>query len=413
MQNTFIYSQEHNMQTHTKSLNRLALIRNQLKKKSPENFDKYKSLSTFCPEKLKKIYFPFDGQYEFRSKIFDMMKQLPEFKIQLYQTEMRSKEMKIHMANQMKVLIEAVSKIIPFKELREDPIKFAIFMECVNHYDLSIAVRFAFHSLLYYDSLKFLGKNEYHLEYAERSLTLEDVGCFALTEFGHGTNVRGIGTVAVYDEKTGEFVLNSPNVESYKWWIGGAGLTANMGVVFAQTYSRGECHGIQAFLVKIRDQPGVGGKPMPGVILGDTGPKVGNDAVDNGYIGFKNCRIPRKAMLNKFSEISEDGVFSSEISSPDVRFATAIGALSEGRVGVCMGTHTILINALTIAGRYSFIRKQFSNDLDGAGPENLIIDYPSTQVRIFPALAEAFAMRAAGMNLGLRWKSIIVKFIFF
>ena len=62
----------------------------------------------------------------------------------------------------------------------------------------------------------------------------------------------------------------------------------------------------------------------------------------------------------------------------------------------------MLINGLTISGRYSCLRSQFSNDLDGKGEEQSIINYPTTQIRLIPALCDAFAIRFAGINLGIR-----------
>jgi len=78
--------------------------------------------------------------------------------------------------------------------------------------------------------------------------------------------------------------------------------------------------------------------PFPGVVLGDCGPKVGNENIDNGFISFLNYRVPREALLDKISQVSEDGVFSSTISSPDARFATALGALEEGRITIGSGS---------------------------------------------------------------------------
>lgn len=47
------------------------------------------------------------------------------------------------------------------------------------------------------------------------------LGTYAQTELGHGTFIRGLETRATYDEKTKEFVLNSPTISSLKWWPGG------------------------------------------------------------------------------------------------------------------------------------------------------------------------------------------------
>lgn len=52
------------------------------------------------------------------------------------------------------------------------------------------------------------------------------IGTYAQTELGHGTFVRGLQTVAVYDDKARQFVVHSPSLESTKWWPGGLGKTA-------------------------------------------------------------------------------------------------------------------------------------------------------------------------------------------
>lgn len=56
--------------------------------------------------------------------------------------------------------------------------------------------------------------------------TAQIIGTYAQTELGHGTFVRGLQTVAVYDEAAREFVVHSPTLESIKWWPGGLGKTA-------------------------------------------------------------------------------------------------------------------------------------------------------------------------------------------
>jgi acyl-CoA oxidase len=44
-------------------------------------------------------------------------------------------------------------------------------------------------------------------------------------------------------------------------------------------------------------------------VLGDCGAKIGLDAIDNGFIIFKNVSIPRENLLNKLSNVTPDGVF--------------------------------------------------------------------------------------------------------
>jgi acyl-CoA oxidase len=64
-------------------------------------------------------------------------------------------------------------------------------------------------------------------------------------------------------------------------------------------------HGPHGFVVQIRDMETH--KPLPGVEVGDIGPKFGYNGVDNGFLRFDHVRIPRDAMLMRFSQVKEDG----------------------------------------------------------------------------------------------------------
>ena len=50
-------------------------------------------------------------------------------------------------------------------------------------------------------------------------------------------------------------------------------------------------------------------EPLPGIDVGDIGPKMGTNGTDNGFLGFKNCKIPKNNMLRGYSRINEQGEY--------------------------------------------------------------------------------------------------------
>jgi acyl-CoA oxidase len=48
-------------------------------------------------------------------------------------------------------------------------------------------------------------------------------------------------------------------------------------------------------------------KPLPGIEVGDIGPKIGYANKDNGYLRFTHVRIPSFNMLAKYIKVTPDG----------------------------------------------------------------------------------------------------------
>ena len=61
-----------------------------------------------------------------------------------------------------------------------------------------------------------LGTQEHHDAYLAKLITGELMGCFAMTESGHGSNVQALGTVATYDVATQAFVITTTREDARK-----------------------------------------------------------------------------------------------------------------------------------------------------------------------------------------------------
>ena len=69
------------------------------------------------------------------------------------------------------------------------------------------------------------------------------MGCFGLTELGYGNNAVQMETTATYDDKTKEFIVNTPSTVAQKYWITNGACDAHHIIVFAQLYISGKNEG--------------------------------------------------------------------------------------------------------------------------------------------------------------------------
>src|ERR671914_716282 len=198
--------------------------------------------------------------------------------------------------------------------------------------DLSLLVKCGVQFGLFGGAVLHLGTEHHHERYLRDIVTVDLPGCFAMTETGHGSNVQVLGTTATYEPETGEFVVNTPDRDAQKDYIGNAARDGRLAAVFAQLVVGGENRGVHALLVPLRDE---GGAVLPGIEIEDCGPKLGLDGVDNGRIRFDNVRVPREALLDRYGQVSADGEYTSSIENPTRRFFTMLGTLVQGRVSVC------------------------------------------------------------------------------
>jgi len=266
-------------------------------------------------------------------------------------------------------------------------------IETVAHSDLSLMVKVGVQFGLWGGAVLHLGTREHHEAYLPQTITAELPGCFAMTETGHGSDVQSLGTTATFDPETDEFVIHTPDASSRKDYIGNAAAHGRIAAVFAQLSVGDERPGVHAFVVPLRDEKG---RPLEGITIEDCGEKLGLNGVDNGRIWFDHVRVPRSALLNRYADVSADGVYSSPIEHPGRRFFTMIGTLIQGRVCVGGAAGNAAKNALTIAVRYALQRRQFG---PSEHSEALLLDYRTHQRRLLPRLARSYALHFAQLEV--------------
>ncbi|MEM9864674.1 MAG: acyl-CoA dehydrogenase [Myxococcota bacterium] len=275
--------------------------------------------------------------------------------------------------------------------------RFVKTFEALAMHDLSLVVKLGVQFGLFGGAILNLGSERHH------RLLLPDVasgallGGYAMTELGHGSNVRELETVARYDPDEGVFTLHTPSVSARKEWIGNAAVHGRAMVVFAQLETLGEGHGVHAFFVPVRDESGA---LLPGVSIEDCGHKMGLNGVDNGRLWFDHVKVPRDYLLDRYASVNADGTYESPIASDSRRFFTMLGTLVGGRVSVASAAVTASKVALQTAVRYGALRRQFG---PAGEVEQRLLDYPAHAESLLTRVAATYAYHFAAVDLQKRF----------
>ncbi|XP_071960149.1 peroxisomal acyl-coenzyme A oxidase 1-like [Antedon mediterranea] len=270
-----------------------------------------------------------------------------------------------------------LSKLLKKHNIKLDGDALLLISRTLNS-DLALSI----HYLMFMPTIERLGTDEQKAKWIKLASEFKIIGTYAQTELGHGTYLGGLETTATYDASNQEFVLNSPTLTSMKWWPGGLGLSCNYAVLLAQLVIQGKKYGPHAFLVQIRSLHNH--QPLPGRQMGDIGLKWDYSTVDNGFLRLDNVRIPRDQMLMKYTKVAPDGTYSTT-GNIKVTYGTMISV----RLTIIAFSFLELARALTIAVRYSAVRRQAP--LEIGGDEVQILDYQTQQQKLFPGLATAYA----------------------
>ncbi|RKP26339.1 acyl-CoA dehydrogenase/oxidase, partial [Syncephalis pseudoplumigaleata] len=249
---------------------------------------------------------------------------------------------------------------------------------------------FTLHRAMFIPTLQGQCDEQQRRKFLDRALNYEIIGCYAQTELGHGSNVQGIETTATYLPETREFELHSPTLTASKWWIGSLGIAATHAVVVARLITQGRDYGPHTFVVPIRSLDDH--RPLPGITVGDVGPKFGVNTIDNGYLLFDHYRIPHDHMLAKYARVTPEG--GEYVKPPNAKLG--YGTMIYVRASIVRGVGLYLARAATIATRYAAVRRQFADEQGAGAGEMQVINYTTLQHRLFPAIAQAYALLITG-----------------
>ncbi|KAI6053721.1 peroxisomal acyl-coenzyme A oxidase 2 [Marmota monax] len=244
---------------------------------------------------------------------------------------------------------------------------------------------------VFMNALRSLGSEEQIAKWIPLCENFQIITTYAQTELGHGSYLQGLETEATYDAATQEFVIHSPTMTAAKWWPGDMGRSATHALVLAQLICSGARQGMHAFIVPIRSLQDH--TPLPGITVGDIGPKMDLENVDNGFLLLDHVRVPRENMLSRFAQVLPDGTY--------VKFGTAQSnylGMVVTRVRLLLTTILPLLQkACVIAVRYSVVRRQ--SRLRPSGPEAKILDYQTQQQKLLPQLATSYAFHFTAVSL--------------
>jgi glutaryl-CoA dehydrogenase len=171
------------------------------------------------------------------------------------------------------------------------------------------------------------GTPEQHGRWLPGLVSGERVGCFALTEHGHGSDPGGMETRATRDGD--HYVLNGS-----KCWIGNASI-ADVKVVWAKD---DDGH-VGGFVVE-KDAPGFRAQDIEG--------KFSLRISRTSECWFEDCRIPAENRLPK----------ASGLRAP-------LSCLSQARVGIAWGVIGAAIDCYETALAYAKEREQFGRPIAG------------------------------------------------
>lgn len=211
-----------------------------------------------------------------------------------------------------------------------DYLAYAIAMEEISRGCASAGVIMSAHNTLYLGPVAHFGSDAQKEQFVTPFTSGKQIGCFALSEPGNGSDAGAASTTAVL--KGDKYVLNGT-----KAWITNA-YESKAAVVFATTNKELKHKGISAFIIP---------KDLPGFSLGKKEDKLGIRGSSTCSLIFEDCEIPRENLLGE----------------PGYGFKIAMKTLDAGRIGIAGQALGIAQASLECAVDYATKRIAFGKPI--------------------------------------------------
>ena len=140
-----------------------------------------------------------------------------------------------------------------------------------------------------------------------------------------------------------------------------------------------------------------------GVSIHDMGKKMECNGVDNGKLSFSHVRVPVANLLNKYSDISTDGKFSSSIPNKRQRFLKVADQLLSGRLCIASMCNGGAMTCLTMAFKFAESRLTVGRTGKSDMP---IARYQLLQNAYMPLLARQYILHFGLQYARDRWAKV-------
>lgn len=205
-------------------------------------------------------------------------------------------------------------------------VEYATILEELARVDPSITLSVAAHNSLCTNHIYQMGNKQQREEFVPPLARGEQMGAWALTEPGSGSDAAGMRTMAV--RENGSWVINGS-----KNFITNASHAA-VTVVMAITDKTKGNHGVSAYIVK---------NDTPGFTVGKKENKLGMRASNTASLNFDECHVPVESMVGEYNH----------------GFVDSLKILDGGRISIAALSLGIAQGAYESALKYAKQRQAF------------------------------------------------------